>query len=401
MRRKSGEIILGGIELGKVCRVSGDAKLVMYEEGGEVQDALFISTAPVRGFEKMVIGKSPFFVVEAVMRICGLCHASHGIAAAEAIENAIGVKPPKNGVLLREALGLINRIQSHLLEFLMVVPDLVVPEEREKLILRLIDFHTKIGDFLLKLGGAMTHPPNLTVGGINPVPKWSVFNNLKARLPKTLRSWNELAHLLVDEDIQTDVAMELREKKLDNRYLSSGLFYGDRFNIDVRKIKLIPYYEFRKDNPSSKESTTMIAMYKGKPVEVGPRARLSTYREKSYSTLYDLHTARVDDVSIALHRLSSILDSLDMKEPFRNQNIVFGPGKGVGVYEAPRGTLVHIVELGEEGRTLYSRIVVPTMFNIPVMEESVKGLSVEAAEAVVRLYDPCIPCTTHVARLRR
>jgi coenzyme F420 hydrogenase subunit alpha len=47
-----------------------------------------------------------------------------------------------------------------------------------------------------------------------------------------------------------------------------------------------------------------------------------------------------------------------------------------------------------------SKIVVPTMFNIPVMEEMAKGLSVKAAEAVMRLYDPCIPCTTHVVRMR-
>ncbi|ANF22487.1 nickel-dependent hydrogenase large subunit [Thermococcus piezophilus] len=387
------------ITLNKVCRIAGEAKLVLYEENGTVQDALFIATAPIRGFEKLVVGKNPLFAVEAVMRICGLCHASHGIAMSEAIENAIGIIPPRNGILMREALGLVNRIQSHMLEFLMVAGDLLIEEKREEVLFQLMDFHAKISDYLLKMGGAATHPPNLTVGGMFSVPKWSVFNNLKARLPKLTGQWEEIAHLLTDEDIQTEVADELREKKAENNYLVSSLFYGDRFNINAERIETMPYYEYRTDNPHSKESTTLIAFYGGEKVEAGPRARMKVYREFTDSSLYGLHTARVQDTTLALIRLEEILDSIKMDEPFRTKNIVFGPGKGVGVYEAPRGTLIHLIELGDEGRVVSSKIIVPTMFNIPVMEEMAKGLSVKAAEAVMRLYDPCIPCTTHVVKL--
>ncbi|NJD98571.1 coenzyme F420 hydrogenase [Thermococcus sp. LS1] len=390
---------MGEITLNKVCRIAGEAKLVLYEEDGTVQDALFIATAPIRGFEKLAVGKNPLFAVEAVMRICGLCHASHGIAMSEAIENAIGITPPRNGILMREALGLVNRIQSHMLEFLMVAGDLLIEEKREEVLFQLMDFHAKISDYLLKMGGAATHPPNLTVGGMFSIPKWSVFNNLKARLPGLMEQWDGIAHLLTDEDIQTEIAEELREKRAENEYLTSSLFYGDRFNINVEKIETMPYYEYRKEHQHSKESTTLIAFYGKEKVEAGPRARMKVYREFKDSSLYGIHTARVQDTTLALMRLEEILDSIKMDEPFRTKNIVFGPGKGVGVYEAPRGTLIHFIELGDEGRVVSSKIIVPTMFNIPVMEEMAKGLSVKAAEAVMRLYDPCIPCTTHVVRL--
>ncbi|NJE85357.1 coenzyme F420 hydrogenase [Thermococcus sp. CX2] len=390
---------MGEITLNKVCRIAGEAKLVLYEEDGTVQDALFIATAPVRGFEKLVVGKNPLFAVEAVMRICGLCHASHGIATSEAIENAIGITPPRNGILMREALGLVNRIQSHILEFLMVAGDLLIESKREEVLFQLMDFHAKISDYLLKLGGAATHPPNLTVGGMFSVPKWSVFNNLKARLPGLMEQWEGIAHLLTDEDIQTEIADELREKRAESECLASSLFYGDRFNINAEKIEAMPYYEYRKENPYSKESTTLIAFYGKEKVEAGPRARMKVYREFNDSSLYGLHTARVQDTTLALRRLGEILDCIKMDEPFRTKNIVFGPGKGVGVYEAPRGTLIHFIELGDEGRVISSKIIVPTMFNIPVMEDVAKGLSVKAAEAAMRLYDPCIPCTTHVVRL--
>ncbi|WP_297064734.1 nickel-dependent hydrogenase large subunit [Thermococcus sp.] len=390
---------MGEVKLDRVCRVAGEAKLILYEEDGTVQNALFIATAPVRGFEKIVVGKNPLFAIEAVMRICGLCHASHGIAAVEAVEHAIGIAPPRNGLLMREALGLINRTQSHALQFLMMAGDLIKKEKRNEVLFKLMTFHAKVSDYLLKLGGAATHPPNLTIGGMLRVPKWSVFNNLKARFPDLAKSWEKVKEVLLDEDVQTEIAEELRETKREVPYLASSFFYGDRYNIRVDAIETMPYYEFRKEEPA-RESTTLIAFYGGKKVETGPRARMKTYREFRDASLYGIHLARVMDVELAILRLGEILDGIDMNEAFRAKNITFGPGKGVGVYEAPRGTLIHYIELGEEGRVVSSKIVVPTMFNIPIMEEMAKGLSVKTAEAVMRLYDPCIPCTTHVVRMR-
>ncbi len=397
MEREGGES-LGEVTLNRVHRIAGEAKLILYEEDGTVRDAMFMATAPVRGFERMVVGKNPLFAVEAVMRICGLCHASHGIAAVEAVEHAIGVFPPRNGLLMREALGLINRAQSHALQFLMIAGDLIQEGKRNEVFLKLMEFHSKVSDYLLKLGGAATHPPNLTVGGMLRVPKQSVFNNLKGEFPNLVKSWEGLKEILLDEDVQTGVTEELRGVKREMPYLASSLFYGDRYNIRTEEVETMPYYEFRREK-SAVESTTLVAFYKGKKVETGPRARMKTYRGFRDSSLYGIHLARVQDTELSILRLGEILDGIDMNESFRVKNIAFGPGRGVGVYEAPRGTLVHYLELGEEGRVLNSRIVVPTMFNIPAMEEMAKGLSVKAAETVIRLYDPCIPCATHVVKL--
>ena len=58
---------------GDMVRIAGEAKLVIMHDGGVVEKAFFIPNASVRGFERLVRGKNPLFVVEAVMRICGLC----------------------------------------------------------------------------------------------------------------------------------------------------------------------------------------------------------------------------------------------------------------------------------------------------------------------------------------
>ncbi|HIP75496.1 MAG TPA: coenzyme F420 hydrogenase [Thermococcus paralvinellae] len=389
------------LQINELCRVAGEAKLILHHENGEVKKANFIAIAPVRGFEKLVIGKNPLFAVEAVMRICGLCHSSHGNATAEAIENALGILPPRNGLLIREALGLINRIQSHILQLVMIAGDIITEEKRMEVIFKLMTLHGKISDYLLKLGGAATHPPYLTVGGLLKVPKWSVFNNLKARLPELKSLWAEIMPYLVDEGYLTDIAMELKEKRFTPEYLASHMFYGDEYNVSPDAVKIVNYWDYKGENDeTAKEATTQVAFYKGKAVEVGPRARMAVYRSFRDDSLFGIHLARVEEITIALERLEEILDQVNMNEPFRTQNIIFGPGKGVGVYEAPRGTLFHYVELGEEGRIQNFKIVVPTMFNIPIMEEAAVGLSIQAAEAVMRLYDPCIPCTTHVVELR-
>ena len=395
--REGKEELIEGKEL---SRIAGEAKLFIEEKDGIAQRLFFITTAPVRGFEKIVVGKNPLFAIEAVMRICGICHTAHAIASSEAIEHAIGILPPRNGLILRETLGLLNRLQSHLLQFVMVCGDLLKEEVRYDVIIKLLDMHSKVSECLLKLGGAATHPPLLTVGGIAGVPKESALNFVAETLKHLKDRWRELRDILLEDKLLTEVARELQEKRAEPEFLASHLFYGDRFNISLDGVSIEHYWDYRKEPEDIvKEATTLVAFYMGKPVEVGPRARMSIYRFFSNPSLFGLHEARVKEVQLVMERIRELLEQIKLSEPFRTQDIIFGPGKGVGVYEAPRGTLIHFVELGEEGRIQNLKIILPTLFNIPVMEEVARGLSVRAAEAAVRLYDPCIPCATHLLRI--
>ncbi|NJE08037.1 coenzyme F420 hydrogenase [Thermococcus sp. M39] len=393
---------LSYIPLESVTRIMGEAKLIFQQEDGIVQDALFVSTAPLRGFEKLVIGKDSLFTIKAVMRICGVCHVAHANVAAEAIESAVGISPPRNALLMRELLGLVNRIQTHILLLIMVSADMIIEEKRNELIFSLIKLYDKVSDYLLKLGGGATHPPYLTVGGISRAPKWSVLNHLKAKLPKIEKEWEEIKSILLDEDNLTEIADELRAKIVRNEFLASDLFFGDKYRVSFKDIQTVPYWEYREEpRKLVNEATVMVAFYKGKAVEVGPRARLMLFTPFKGISLFGLYASRILEIDLSFERMKEILNEINVKEPFRKQNIIFGPGKGVGVYEAPRGTLFHYVELDEEGKISKLKIVTPTMFNIPIIENAVKGLTVEAAEAAVRLFDPCIPCTTHVEHIRK
>ncbi len=384
-------------------RIGGEAEYLVYSDGEEIVDAYFISRAPVRGFERLVRGKNPLFVVEAVMRICGLCHTAHGIAAIEALEDALGVSPPANGRLLREALGLLNRVQSHLIHLVFITPDLVPEDSVRDMVIKVINLLNKVNDVFTRIGGAPTHPPNLVIGGFSKCPSEKTLNNQLVALEKILNEYKLLLETIIEKSSESEKIDVLREKTVRVKPLATHLFYGDKYNIDLGKTSVIDYHSYRSGELPRRalETTSLVALYGGESVEVGPRARLMVYREFRDYSLWGIQYARLLEIELAIRRAIELLEQIDPSEPVRSGAIVFKRGRGVGVYEAPRGTLIHTVELDSEGRVFKYRIIVPTMFNIPNMESCARGLPISLADLIPRLYDPCIPCTTHIVWVKK
>ena len=185
-------------------RIGGEAEFLVLHKDGIIVDSYFIARAPVRGFEKMLIGKNPIFAIEAAMRICGICHSAHGINAAEAIENALGIFPPLNGVILREIVGLLNRIQSHILHLALITPDLVKPELKMDAIRREVDLLGMISNVLAKFGGAPSHPPNIVIGGVESMPKQRYIDDSVKTLQQFKQKFGELVKELREFDNQVE-----------------------------------------------------------------------------------------------------------------------------------------------------------------------------------------------------
>ena len=91
-----------------------------------------------------------------------------------------------------------------------------------------------------------------------------------------------------------------------------------------------------------------------------------------------------------------VLDELDTSAPARADFDPRGTGKlGFGVIEGPRGTNVHMANI-KEGKTQFYSAIVPTTWNIPTMGPATEGFHHELAPHVIRAYDPCLSCATHV-----
>ncbi len=386
-------------------RVGGESKIIAYAADGKVVEAYFISLAPIRGFERIAIGKSPVFAINAAMRICGICHISHGIACASAVEDALGITPPVNGRIIREILGLLNRIQSHILHLALMTPDtLSSKEDVDKLLIKEINMLNRISDLLAKIGGAPTHPPNIVIGGVEKVPDQTQISQLCKYINDVAVLYEEIYDTLMDESKWSQIPYVLMEKKINGiDYLATHLFYGDRYSIDPSKIETLRYDRWRKGSipDEAKNNTTLVSLYNGREVEAGPRARLALFKGFNDNSIWGLQVARFKEIKMCIERISDLLNSIEPNKPGRLPKVFFGEGSGVGVYEAPRGTLVHWVKMGVDGRIISYRIVVPTMFNVPLIEKAAKGFPAKWIEVIPRIYDPCIPCTTHIIKVGR
>ncbi len=395
--------MLGGVSASELVRIAGEAVLITYcGQEGLVERAYFIPKAPIRGFERLVKGKNPLFVIEAVKRICGFCHSAHGIAAAEAFEDALGIYPPKDGLVLREIIGLLNRVQSHIAHLILIAPDFVRVEELDRLFIEALKALEKVNSALARIGGAPTHPPNIVIGGVAKAPSKANITTVTQAM-KEVRAWvAEVSEDLADEDRWAWKARALGERKVSYGVLATHPTYGDRYSIDLSRVSLRRYDEIHQgaeDPPEVKESTSLVALYGGDAVEVGPRARMEVFRGFRGRRLTDVQLARLLDTLESIDRILNLLKEVNVRAPTKVEAVVFKEGEGVGVYEAPRGTLIHRVKLGRNGRVESYSIIVPTEFLIPVIEGCVAGLPVKAADAVPRVFDPCIPCTTHVVRV--
>ncbi|KAA0005946.1 MAG: coenzyme F420 hydrogenase [Thermoplasmata archaeon] len=368
-----------------IPRIGGEARLVSTGSA-----TLFITTAPVRGFEKMVEGKSPSFVIQAVMRICGICHASHAIAACEAFEHAFGIYPPRNGLIMREAIGLLNRIQSHLLHNIMILPDIL--DDYGNALNITIKMLEMVNKLLTKHAGAPTHPNKIVIGGIAKEANENLIEGSREEIAKLGELVKELKEMELNEEKWSKIAKEAKEIEVSKKFLATHPFYGDRYAINTDLIKTISYNEIHGEE-EAKKSSSMVAVYGNEFVEVGPRARLKIYKNFDFNGIIGLQIARIKEIELAIKRINEILQQIEIGQPFRTEIFMMGSGEGIGVYEAPRGILMHRAKIDGDGRVESYKIVVPTMFNIPIMEKT-------GSEFGIRLFDPCIPCATHCIEVK-
>ncbi|ENN96145.1 coenzyme F420 hydrogenase subunit alpha [Methanocaldococcus villosus KIN24-T80] len=377
------------IELSPTTRHEGHSKLILEVEGEIVKRAYYINTTPVRGFESMLRGKPIEFAPIAVMRICGICQATHGIASCEAIENALNCEVPKDGLLLRELIGLGNRMHSHPLHHLLTLDDFIKEGEEELKIelIKIIQKMRKIGQMIVDIvGGEGIHPPNLVVGGVRN----NITERAKAKIYYGLREYEKLAYELYEKYVPL-VERFLEESGIPNLgmhncpFLATSPTYGDREKIDWDQFIEIPPQRYY-GNEIGLETSVMIPLYNGSPVEVGPRARMITFGKFKPKSALDINIARAKENFGAVYRAYEILDEVNINGKTRAE-IEYKEGFGIGIHEAPRGTNVHMAETTKDGKIKRYSITAASTWNFPVVEKAIEGYPHQYAEVIMRAYD--------------
>jgi NAD-reducing hydrogenase large subunit len=445
------------ITIEPVTRIEGHAKITIRMNGDGNVERAYLHINEFRGFEKFCEGRMVFEMPTITPRICGICPVSHHLAAAKAGDAVMGSPPPRPASLLRELMHMGQVIQSHGMHFFELAgPDLLLgfdadPATRNvvgliqtnpELALKAVNLR-KFGQEIIRiLGGRRIHPVFAIPGGVNKALKAADRDEIMAGFDEAIATTQAGIQIIKDwaqnnmEDINKfavfptgylgmvtpDNELELYDgniRLLDSAGKQLELFDGANYldyiseHVENWSYLKFPYYKkmgypqgvyrvgpLGRLNAADKISTPLaneeMKIYKtlngGKPVE---------------QTLY-FHYARLIEVLFSIERVRVLLNDPDILSNDVLNTRQDYQGEGVGVIEAPRGTLFHHYKANKNGQLEKVNLIVATGHNNWAMCEAVDSVAktyingnevteglLNRVEAAVRAHDPCLSCSTH------
>lgn len=445
------------ITIEPVTRIEGHAKVTIHiNEDGTVNHA-YMHVNEFRGFEKFCEGRMFFEMPSITPRICGICPVSHHLASAKAADQVAGCPPPRPASLLRELMHMGQIIQSHGMHFFELAgPDLLLGFDSDPalrnvvgliqanpdLTVKAVNLRKFGQDIIYTLGGRRVHPNFAVPGGVNRALESKDREHILSGVDEAIGTIQVGLSIIKDwaarntEDINKfavfpsgymglvtpNDSLELYEGSL--RLIGSDGNLMERFdprtylNYIAEHVENWSYLKF----PYYKKLGYPQGVYR-----VGPLGRLNASKQidtpladaelKIFkninqgkpveNTLY-YHYARLIEALFAAEHVKVLLDDPDiLSNEIMNTKRDY-KGEGVGVIEAPRGTLIHHYWTDSLGQLQKVNLIVSTGHNNWAMCEAVdsvaktyiKGPNVtegmlNRVEAAIRAYDPCLSCSTH------
>jgi NAD-reducing hydrogenase large subunit len=441
-----------------VTRIEGHAKISIFlDDEGNVSDAQF-HVVEFRGFEKFCEGRPYGEMPGITPRICGICPVSHLLASAKAGDAIMAVNIPPAADKLRRLMNLGQIIQSHALSFFhLSAPDFLLgwdtPQAKRNVFgliasnadlaragIRLRQFGQEIIEIL---GAKKIHPAWAVPGGVRSPLTEAGRARIRAWLPeayattkvafdlfkKTLETHKKEIQIFGNFQslfmglVEPDGTWEHHGGKL--RFVDSGC------NVIADQLDPQKYYEYIGESVQS--SSYLKSPYYtplGFPdgmYRVGPLARLNVaeqmgtpkadaelkkfkklVRKGAVTSSFLYHYARLIEILTSLERVEAYMDDTDLLSEDLRADAGINSLRGVGVSEAPRGTLFHDYTVNREGLLQKVNLIVATGQNNLAMNQTVAQIArhyirgdeipepmLNRIEHGIRCYDPCLSCSTH------
>jgi len=419
------------ISVHHITRVEGHGNIRLRATDGKVEEVRWQVPEAPRFFEAMVRGASYEDVQTITCRICGICSASHSLAAIKGVEEALGVQVSEQTEKLRVLLGYGEQIESHILHVgYLVAPDLfgvksVVPlaETHLDVVKTIIRAHKLGNDMMELIGGRMTHPVTVKPGGFSRVPTEEELAELRAKLEAAIADLKAIAEVLAS------VADRLPAFERETEYIAltdAGyytFYHGKIGSTDTGETVPVNEFERVANEYVSPQSTAKWTRWHRDSYAVGALARfnlnadllLPLAREvaemlglkKGCCNPYMNSVAQVVECAQVVEHSIQLVDEL-LGAGIRPERPQAAPraGEGVGCVEAPRGILFHRYSFDEKGRCTGANICIPTNQNHANIQKDFEALAPQIIqrdqeevrlllEMLVRAYDPCISCSAH------
>ena len=402
------------ITISPTSRQEGHATLSLeVDDEGIVTTGRYYSITPVRGIEKMVVGKRPESAPVLVQRICGVCPVTHTLASVEAIDDSLKIDVPKTGQLLREICLNSHMINSHAIHHFLVAPDFVPAEDYNQVVKNISEIRKQAQFVQDVIGGEGIHPSDIRIGGMAHNITKNTKNKIKTRITGLMglleKHVEQMAGYIEAKDFPDDLGVHAQP------ILATSNTYGSRQNISLQSIQEIMPNSWYSDKYTEQEdeeyldetmktaakigktACSQIPLYDSTPVETGPRARANKYRKFRDKGVKAQHLARAKEMINSAERIIELVDKIDPSAQTMAKYSLEGTNRlGVGVIEGPRGTNLHTAKISPEGYISEYNCIVPTTWNIPTMGMATEGTHYKYAPDVIRAYDPCLSCATHM-----
>ena len=457
------------IVIDPITRLEGHGKIdILLNDEGNVDRAYF-RIPELRGFEKFAEGRPAEDMPQITSRICGVCPTAHHMCSTKALDDLYQVDPPVAAKKIREMIYSCFMIEDHALHFYYLGgPDFVVgptAPKAERNILgvlgkvgletgkEVIGLRKEIRDLISLVGGKVIHPVFGLPGGISKplteedqqkfiagaehAVKFGLFS-LDLFNDVVLKNAEYVGHITSDTYTHETYYMGLVDE--DNKVN----FYDGQVRVvapDGKEFVKFPARDYLKHMSEHVEPWSYVKFPylagvgwsgfedgpKSGVFSVAPLARLNASdgmatpkAQEAYDQFYTTlggkpvhhtlanHWARLVELLNAAERLVELANDPDIISPDVRTIPTATPKEGIGVVEAPRGTLFHHYQTDERGIITKANLIVATQNNAARISMSVdkaaRGLIkngkvddgiLNMVEMAFRAYDPCHACATH------
>ena len=445
------------ITIDHVTRIEGHAKItIQLDDAGKVQNAK-LHVTQLRGFEKFTEGR-PFYEMPGITsRICGICPVSHALASSKACDAIMALRIPSTAHKLRELLHCAQYVQSHALSFFYLsAPDLLLGMDCDPATRNVVGLiekqpeRARDGIDLRKFGLQVieglaqerVHASWVVPGGVNAPLASAVRDKVLHDLPGaliiaernlglfknaldnfrdeiehfgtaptmfcgtvnpagllklydgTLRFRNTTGEIVADQIAAEDYDRWIGEATLKESYLKAPYFKPMGYPAGIYRVGPLGRLNVC-DKIGTPEANTELQEF---------RERFGRVPQSSFL----FHYARLIEIVYALERIHELLDDPKILDTHVRAKAEVNSPEGVGVIEAPRGTLIHHYKVNDQGAITWANLIVATGHNNLAMGKSIKEVcetyidgshltegALNRVSAVVRAYDPCLSCSTH------
>jgi coenzyme F420-reducing hydrogenase alpha subunit len=413
-----------------LTRVEGHGDITVDVQNGEIVKCEWSVVEAPRFFEAMLRGRPYYEASHITSRICGICSVGHATASLRATETALGVEISEQTELLRKLLFHGEMIDSHVLHvYMLVAPDflgvgsvLPLAASHPEVVMRALRIKKLAADLCAMIAGRHTHPIAMTVGGFTHLPQIKELLAMRERLVAAREDMDETMALLKTlpwPAFERETEYVSLQKDDEYAYIDGRVATTDGFTYDLADYRKVT------NEYMVPQSTAKYTKHNRESYMVGALARFNN----NYDQLHPRAKAAAEELGMvpivtntflnsgaqAIEMVHCIEDAILLIDELVDRGIEEEPayefqgkgGEGVGSCDVPRGILFHNYVIDDDGLIQDANCIIPTNQNHANIQADMEFLVPQildkpqdeirlTLEMLVRVYDPCISCSTHL-----